>query len=183
MGLLSKLFGNDKEMEKAAKDILGGIFGEAAKQQQEAEAKRSTNVWDEAPKQQDYQGYAAPAYDDEEDGPSGESWGPRMPQEENQYNYNGAWYNYFENIFRSDFPEYSFVREEKYGMKRLVYTFTGARGTALVVELMSRTSSSKKLRENCQNQGIPYLRFYYDYDGWWNTRNYVVKRMRNAING
>ena len=64
----------------------------------------------------------------------------------------------------------------------MVYTFFEGERTALIVELLSRKSDSKKLRQSCRLQGIPYLRFYYDYDGWWNTRAYVDERVGKALN-
>ena len=67
------------------------------------------------------------------------------------------------------------------GKLRIIYTFYGAAGKALVVEIMPSSSSSKKIRSDCQKTGIPYLRYYYDYDGWWNTRSYVTRRTRDAL--
>ena len=54
---------------------------------------------------------------------------------------------------------------------------------ALVVELLSRSSAAAKLRRDCQREGIPYLRYYYDYEGWWNTRSYVTRRTAQALEG
>ena len=30
-------------------------------------------------------------------------------------------------------------------------------------------------------QGIPYIRFYYDHEGWWNTKSYVIRRTSEAL--
>ena len=46
---------------------------------------------------------------------------------------------------------------------------------------MSENSEANKLRSACRAQGLPYVRFYYDHDGWWNTRSYVVSRTRAAL--
>ncbi|MBR6460134.1 MAG: hypothetical protein IKS49_08320, partial [Actinomycetaceae bacterium] len=52
---------------------------------------------------------------------------------------------------------------------------------ALVVELMSERSSAKMLRWRCENEGVPYLRFYYDHWGWWNEKSYVIERTAKAL--
>ena len=74
-----------------------------------------------------------------------------------------------------------FERQQGYGGNTTVYTFTDGGRVVLVVELLSRKSSPVKLRQSCRQQGIPYLRFYYDYEGWWNTRAYVNDRVRKAL--
>ena len=174
MGLLSKLFGNDKDVENAAKDLLSGIFGAAAdaardpeKQKPEASADESWNPEPET------------AY---QDGPSGDSWGPVMPAEANQFNYGGTFEQYFEDIFAAEFAEYR-LEKVKYGegKLRILYTFHGISGKVLVVEIMPQSSCAKKAREDCRKSGTPYLRFYYDHEGWWNTRSYVVRRIKEAI--
>ncbi len=63
-------------------------------------------------------------------------------------------------------PYYSFIKNGK---------------CALVVELFSGKSAAKKLREDCRRAGIPYLRYYIDVEGWWNTKKYVIERTRNAL--
>ena len=121
--------------------------------------------------------------EDVPDGPSGFSWGPKMPAEENQYNYNGNYIEYFDHIFKDDFPEYTFNRESCYHGKANVYTLYKGENKAAVVEVMLRNCEAKSLRRKCREAGIPYRRFYVDYEGWWNTREYVVKRVRDAIAG
>ena len=32
-------------------------------------------------------------------------------------------------------------------------------------------------------EGVPYLRFYKDHEGWWNARSYVVSRIEKALKG
>lgn len=110
---------------------------------------------------------------------SGKSWGPTMPSEENQYSFNGTYEEYFESIFNAEFSQYK--TEKKSEGRSLIYTFSINSEVCLVVELLSRKSSSQKLRSDCASNGIPYLRFYYDFHGWWNTRSYVADRMKNAI--
>ncbi len=46
---------------------------------------------------------------------------------------------------------------------------------------MSESCEAKKFRDDCVRAGTPYLRFYYDHDGWWNTRSYVAGRIRGAL--
>ena len=132
-------------------------------------------------------GYAAsrpaePVSDFAEPTPIGRSWGERMPDEPNQYNYPGTYVQYFEDIFRSDFAAYQITRSENPRSDRTsVYTFREDGRTVLVVELISRRADLQKLRRDCQRNAIPYLRFYYDYHGWWNARSYVVRRIRSAL--
>ena len=104
-----------------------------------------------------------------------------MPAEENQFNYHGTYLQYFEEIFRSEFAAYDVSRETVSDGKRHIFTFTSGGRKALVVELMPQSSASRKLRENCRRDGTPYLRYYYDHEGWWNTRSYVTERTRKAL--
>lgn len=171
MSLLSKLLGKagselaDK-LTEAAKQIAGGI--------QEEPQHASGAV---APAAND-----APAYH-KEPSPSGFSWGEEMPAEENQFNYNGPYDRYFEEIFRTEFAAYRLERQDVSGGKRQIFTFWDGGRKALVVELMAQSSDSQKLRRDCRASGIPYLRYYYNHDGWWNTRAYVVQRTRKALEG
>ena len=64
-----------------------------------------------------------------------------------------------------------------------VFTFWDGTKKALVVELMPQSSSAQKQRKVCAAEGTPYLRYYYDHDGWWNTRSYVVRRTHAALEG
>lgn len=113
---------------------------------------------------------------------TGKSWGVVMPNEPNQYNYPGTYREYFEEIFRREFSAYRVLRSEnRFTKKAVSYWFMDGDRTALAVELVSQNCDVKKLREDCRRSGIPYLRFYYDYEGWWNTRAYVVSRMRRAL--
>ena len=175
MGLLDKLFSGSTDAEKAAKDLLSGLVNSAKEAVEKEEAKEQAQPYQE-PQPQAADEYAA-------DGPSGDSWGPKMPDEPNQYNYGGTFEEYFEDIFGKEFAQYRVDKESTYYGKRILYTFYDGGRKALVVELLTSSSGSKKLRDRCRAEGTPYLRFYYDYDGWWNTRSYVTRRVTAALNG
>lgn len=166
MSLLSKLFGGDKDAEKAAKDLLNGLFGNASSVAQNASTTQepASTVPEPQPAQSN-----APA---------------GIPAEENQYNYNGTYEQYFEHVFAEDFPAYRFEKSyiDDYGKHRVIYTFYSGAVKVLVIELMTESSEAVKFRNDCIKAGVPYLRFYYDHEGWWNTRSYVVGRMRGVLN-
>ena len=173
MSLLSKLFGSDKNAEKAAKDLLNGLSGNTQSGQPAVAKPESPATATPAPRST------------QSDAPFGFSWGETMPAEENQYNYNGTYEQYFEHIFAEDFPAYRFEKSyiDDYGKHRVIYTFYSGAAKTLVIELMTESSEAAKFKNDCIKAGIPYLRFYYDHEGWWNTRSYVVGRMRGAMNG
>jgi hypothetical protein len=166
MGFLSKLLGGDQSAEKAAKDLLNGLFGNASSQS----AQQAASSQAQAPARA-----ASPAAE------SGDSWGPECPAEENQFRYVGPYFGYFEKIFSEELPTFRFEKEQVKGSQRLVYTFYDGASKRLVVELMSDSCSPRKLRDLCAREGIPYLRFYYDHPGWWNTRSYVARRLHQAV--
>lgn len=171
MGLLSRLLG------KAGEELVKNVVDKAV-----SEAGRAVNTAVNG------QGSAAPApqaaresWDAVPEGPSGFSWGPTMPAEENQFNSGLGYAAYFEGIFRAEFADYTLLREERTGGKSTVFTFVRDGRKALVVELLSQSSDAQKLRRDCAVDCIPYLRYYYDHEGWWNTRAYVVSRTRAAL--
>ena len=168
MGFFSKLFGGNKEAEKEAKDLLNGLFG-GAKPEEKEEPKAEAPAAEPA---------ATNAYADACDN-------DEIPAEENQYNYKGTYEQYFEHVFAEDFPAYRFEKSylDDYGKHRVIYTFFKDEAKALVIELMTESSAANKFKNDCIKAGIPYLRFYYDHEGWWNTRTYVVGRMRSVLNG
>ena len=178
MSFLSKLFGDSKEGKDALKfleTLLKEKEKEKAKQKENAAKNQEPQTTAPAPQ---------PTYDDiDEDGPSGFSYGPRMPEEPNQYNYDGPYLQYFQSVYAEEFPA---LRQELIhkddSWSYIINMYDGDR-LALVAELLSRKSSAKKLKKDCKANGIPYVRFYYDYHGWWNTREYVVTRSREAMNG
>lgn len=176
MSFLSKLLGGDKNAEKEIKNLLNGLFGNQ-QQGQPAAPKEETPAEPAEP---------APSPQPAESASrSGFSWGDEMPAEENQYNYNGTYEQYFEHVFAEDFPAYRFEKSyiDDYGKHRVIYTFYSGAVKVLVIELMTESSEAVKFRNDCIKAGVPYLRFYYDHEGWWNTRAYVVERMRYALNG
>ena len=128
-----------------------------------------------------------------------------MPQEENQFSYPGAYYEYFAHVFSEEFPRYQIEEEVRYGSCKsssgpvrtrssnggvprasTAFIFRESNGQTdsrivLVVDVVSEHSSSHVRKDACEAQGIPYLRFYYNHRGWWNTRSYVVDRVRNVL--
>ena len=173
MGLFSKLLGdvNRQLARTAANEIVKNV-------------QQRANTPQPAQQQNPSQPYAQPqpqAAAPEELGPSGFSWGPTMPAEENQYSYKGSYIDYFMNIFRAEFPQYQITCKPSENMQYVLITFNAANRTALVVELLSRTSSVTKMRNNCRKTGTPYLRYYHNVEGWWNTRSYVITRTRIAL--
>ena len=165
MSLLSKLLGG----KKPSLDDVVDLFKE-----KEKPAAR--------PAQPSYYNRPQPACAEPEETPIGRSWGERMPNEPNQYNYPGTYRQYFEDIFGREFAAYRVVRSENpRTSKASSYTFLANDRPVLVVELLSRSCDVCQLRNSCRRSGTPYLRFYYDYDGWWNARSYVVNRIRNTL--
>lgn len=169
MGLFSRLFG-----EKAG--IIDDIAN-AKRQETLDRIERERETADTVPETAEYT-ESVP-----ESGPSGFSWGPDMPDEENQYNFNGTYKEYFNDVFRSEFSNYKIESSDAYNGKAVIFTFWEGGRKALVVEVLSRKSSVYKLRADCKAEGVPYLRYYYDHHGWWNTREYVKQRTHNAIAG
>ncbi|MBR5730733.1 MAG: hypothetical protein IKX89_02150 [Firmicutes bacterium] len=166
MGLFSKLLeqaGKEIGLDKVAKSVT-----EAAEKLAEG---LQTSGAPEAPK-------AAAAAEPEE---SGFSWGPEMPAEENQYNYPGSYSDYFNDIFTTEYAEYGldYVKEPNWRSEHFTFWDGGRR--VLVVELLSEKSNARRIRNFCRAEGTPYLRFYYDHDGWWNTRAYVKSRVDAAL--
>lgn len=164
MGLFNKLFGEAaKLIENKGEEVIRSAA--ASKTQSD----RIVPEWENTSQQVS---------------PSGNSWGDEMPSEENQFNFKGNYREYFEHIFAEDFSMYTIEKEipSKWPM-RTVYRLSRGGMTSVVIELLPETSSTQKLRRECADSGTPYLRFYYDHDGWWNTRSYVSGRINKAING
>lgn len=171
MSLLSKLLGGKKPSLSDVVELLQG------KEQKPASRPVSQQPAYTAPK---------PVYQEPEGEPTpiGRSWGERMPDEPNQFNYSGNYREYFEEIFRQEFSELRFYREENpRSSKATAYTFYRGTEKALVIEMLAEGCDVYQLRRTCEREGTPYLRFYYNHEGWWNARSYVVKRMRNALEG
>ena len=189
MGFFSKLIkdaGLDelgKNIAEAASELKKGITGEQTANNSQNAGNAS---WSQGSAGQTAQGSPSwtqnpAAQAARAAAPSGQSWGEVMPDEENQFNYRGTYLQYFEDIFAHEFAEYEVSRETVSDGKRHIFTFRSGDRTALVVELMAQSSASRKLREKCRRSGTPYLRYYYDHEGWWNTRAYVTERTRKAL--
>ncbi len=179
MGLLSKLLGDEgsKQLSKLVKNVASEA--EKAARQAGVDLNQVISGAQQSSRPQPQPQQAAPAQ--HEPSPSGFSWGEEMPAEENQYNYAGPYTEYFEMIFREDFPGYLVDRSQGSHPRTTVYTLWQGVSKALVVEVMTQDSEAKKLRKDCARAGVPYVRFYHDHDGWWNTRAYVVSRIRAAL--
>ena len=189
MGLLSKLLGKEagealenlaKEVTKTAENSKGGLEAIAKALGDKTEAKEKTGAAESR-----YSGIVVPSSDPApaELAPAGTYWGPVMPAEENQYNFNGPYIEYFRQIFKTEFPEYGL----DYGKERTWhsehFTFWDGERKALVVEILPKRSNAKIIRARCRAEGVPYLRYYHDVEGWWNVRSYVVERTRKALKG
>ena len=171
MSLLSKLFSGQKPTLSDVVDLLQG-------KDQKPTARPGAA-------QSDASSYA-PAYQVElgEETPVGRSWGQRMPNEPNQYNYPGSYTEYFEDIFNREFSDLRYYRQQNpYSAKTSSYVFCRGTQKVLTLELVAQGCDVYQLRRACEREGTPYLRFYYNHEGWWNARSYVVRRMREAING
>ncbi len=172
MGILDKLFGAIKTAADQAKKEIAT----AANALEGAAGKLEDAVEDECigldTAMQQSSGGA---------GRGGKGYWDKVPAEPNQYNSGLGYREYFELIFRESFPEYDLSFEEAESHPSTIVTFTNAGAKALVVELMSEKTSAKMLRWRCENEGVPYLRFYYDHWGWWNEKGYVIERASKAL--
>ena len=179
MGFFSKLLGENSELGELLNDVANVIKQESVNLHESEIAGAETTYTDHDDSaylnKLEKENYGSADY--------GFSWGPVMPDEPNQYNFNGTYKEYFRDVFSSTYSSYRIEESEAYNGRGTIFTFWEGDKKALVVELLSRKSSVCKLREDCQKAHIPYLRFYYDYDGWWNTREYVIQRTRVALMG
>ncbi|MBQ6304637.1 MAG: hypothetical protein IJK83_11525 [Clostridiales bacterium] len=116
------------------------------------------------------------------DGPSGDSWGPVMPSETNQFNSGLGYEEYFTSLFNEAFAaSYQIDKERLRDGKHLIFTFSQGGTKKLIVEILSDKTHPFKLRKQCRDQHMPYLRYYYDHEGWWNTKSYVTRRTAKAL--
>ena len=177
MGLFSNLFGN------AGKDIDGAL----GKMRDLADDLASVKYADEDEKRlmngkpassNDSASYSATLT---ADGPSGDSWGPVMPNEPNQFNSGLSYQEYFTKVFREAFPEFQIYSEEYKQGGGTIFTFYLAGEKKLVVEVVTCKVHRYKIAKECREQRIPHLRYYYDYDGWWNTESYVARRTAKSL--
>ncbi len=168
MGLLSKLLGMDKKLEQTVKNAVNDAVNAALQNQAAAQNGNVRNQPANSPAAR-------------EAAPGGLSWGPVMPAEENQFNYPGTYLEYFAHVFKEEFPGYNITYGQKPRQLGALFTFWSGTGKALVVEILPESSETKVVKRACAAQGVPYLRFYYNHDGWWNTRSYVTQRVRGAL--
>ena len=178
MGLFSNLFGSSgKEIDdafKQMKNLAGDIIDDG-------QFNNSQNKPGTVPNNAPASSYNAAPAQTYSNGPSGDSWGPDMPSEENQYNSGLTYQEYFSKVFAEAFPSYQIDKEDVRCGRAGLYTFSQGGSKKLVVEVISRASNPYKVRNECKSQGVPYLRYYYDYDGWWNTKSYVIRRTSKAL--
>ena len=113
---------------------------------------------------------------------SGLSWGEDMPKAPNQFNSHKRFDKYFRDLFRENFPDYEIAEEKNvYSRPSIVFTFWKDGKRALVVEVISECTDVYMRRNECRRTGTPYLRYYHDHHGWWNTEEYVIERTRKAL--
>ncbi len=173
MGLFSKILGNELGADKAQKiedagaKILGSLLGEQAAVAEKRDAKQQS------------QGQVSEK--EEVKSENNLSWGDQMPSEENSFSFAGTYQEYFMKVFTEEFPAYKITEEAAKIGKSSIFTFEKDGKTALIVEILSENSSAKKVRDDCKASGAPYLRFYYNHQGWWNTRSYVKDRTAKAL--
>ena len=158
MGFLSDLFKKVKEGIDEAEKFIGADDGAPASPSQEY----------------------APAPEQANSSEAG-SYYDRIPDEENQYNSGLNYVDYFAKIFREDFPGYDAACERCENREAVIFTLKKDGATALVCELLSENSVAKKVRADCKAAGIPYVRFYFNHEGWWNARSYVVNRVKAVL--
>ena len=169
MSLFSKLLGGNNA-DKSPLDLLKNA-AEAVLSEAEKAAENAKKAPQAAPQQ----------FRRESPAESGDSWGDVMPAEPNQYNFNGTYVQYFGNVFREEFPAFEVRQEPGRDDRSPLFVFYQNGVKRLVVELKSERSSAQAIRRQCEATGTPYLRFYYDHDGWWNTRSYVTRRVQAAL--
>ena len=179
MGLFSNLFGNSgkdldnalNQMKNLADDILDD--GQINNQPNQSSAP----AFNAEPLRESEQMDSSFI----EEGESGDSWGPKMPAEPNQFNSGLSYQDYFSKVFGESFPDYQVNREAHKLGKATLYTFYLAGVKKLVVEVTSCSVYRYKVAKDCRAEGVPYLRYYYDYDGWWNTASYVTRRTARVL--
>ena len=178
MSLFSKILGGNNG-DKSPLDMLKNAAENALNEVEKAAENAKKNLADNASSfreamQSEPEREAQPK-------PYGHTWDRAMPEEENQYNFNGTWMEYFDKVFREDFPAYEVRQEPGRDSRSPLFVFYQNGVKRLVVEMKSERSSSQAIRRQCEAEGMPYLRFYYDHDGWWNVRSYVTGRVSAAL--
>ena len=181
MGLFDKLFGaSGNDVLNKLKDVAGTVAKEAEGVINSAANSIANSTAQSASANASPVAGASPATANSY-AESGFSWGPEMPDEPNQFNYPGTYDAYFSAVFAEAFPEYRVSGESVRKGRATVFTLWKDDVKALVVEVMSETSSAESIRYGCAKEHVPYLRFYYNHPGWWNTKAYVIQRTRTAL--
>ena len=179
MGLLDKLFGSaGNDMLKQLKEAAETVAKEASDAINNATNQSNSSSSSNASRPQT--GSAATIQPTEK-AESGDSWGPEMPAEENQFNSGLSYQDYFMSVFKEAFPEYVFAQDSIRNGSATLITFQRDGSKALVVELMPESSEAQRIRRQCRQEGVPYVRFYYNHEGWWNTKSYVIRRTKEAL--
>ncbi|MBP5749513.1 MAG: hypothetical protein J6X24_01855 [Firmicutes bacterium] len=174
------------ELAKNVSDAVGTLKTEAekfAEENKDTFEALKTKAEQFAEENKDSIGSVIPNEAEAPKAASGVSWGEEMPDEPNQYNSGMTPIAYFEDIFRTEFAEYELAEEAGWGGpdRSWIIRFRKGGEDKLAVELLPARSEAVKFREKCRKQGLPYLRYYTDYEGWWNTRSYVISRTRAAL--
>jgi len=184
MGLFDKLFGSaGNEVLNQIKEAAESVAKEASDAINNATNGANSTVANSSPAASHLQTGSAATIQPTERPEMGDSWGSEMPAEENQFNSGKSYDQYFYDVFHENFPTYRLTTEKIRKGRATLITFWGemTEQKALVVELMSDGSSAQSTRVACRKEGVPYLRFYYDHEGWWNTKFYVVRRVKEAL--
>ncbi len=179
MSLFSKLLGGNNG-DKSPLDLLKNAAETALNEAEKMAETAKKNLADNTTA---FRGavQSEPARETPRPTPYGHTWDRIIPDEECQYNFNGTYLQYFDKVFREDFPAYEVRQEPGRDSRSPLFVFYQNGGKRLVVELKSERSSAQAVRRQCEAEGTPYLRFYYDHDGWWNVRSYVRDRVSRAL--
>ena len=104
--------------------------------------------------------------------------------ERNLFDYRGEPLDYFREVLRDNFTGYDIRENVKINPKSpnpSEFVFYTGDHVDLVVEILWAGSARESTKYYCKEKRIPYLRFYYGHEGWWNTEKYVVDRIRGLI--
>lgn len=176
MGLFDKLFGSSgSEVLNKIKDAAETVAKEASNAIKDVADSVSNSSQASSASQ------ASSPAQQSSNAEFGCSWGDVMPAEENQFNYSGSYDQYFHDVYVQNFPTYRLTTEKVRKGNGTKITFWDGTQKALVVDLMSQKTTSRAVMNECAKENVPYLRFYYNHPGWWNTKTYVINRTRNAL--
>ena len=175
-----KLADAAKTLEQQGAAETANKFAQAAKEALERQAD-AFGVKPERPSYDAPSAPAAPAAGGESYPTEGDTVYDHIPDEECQYNSGVPFLEYFSGIWASEFPGYAVEFSTICPERRYLYTFRQGGAVVLQIELMTEKSEANRFREECRRAGVRYVRFYFDHEGWWNTRSYVVSRVKAAL--